>query len=266
MIPGIMSSDPATAWGEYFRNTVADMADRDLVDPSFGTLRPLPSVYDEDTFTMAVEALLSNQRQRQGGAALDTPQTPMGDRYADRRFRSLESFEGNRATVYQDHKGFRTVGVGFNMDAHGAREAWRAAGLPDTDFDATRDGRREMNPSEVRALADVTMERAERVVVQRLQGADLSEPQRLAMVSLAFNGPALLGPRLVSAVREGRHQDVVNEILYNSGTQSDPTRGVAVRRYHEAEMYVRTLPSGEQMLPPRADYLNNRGRPPMPST
>ena len=39
----------------------------------------------------------------------------------------LLGWEGLRTHVYDDGKGFMTVGVGFNMDAPGAQVEWEAA-------------------------------------------------------------------------------------------------------------------------------------------
>jgi GH24 family phage-related lysozyme (muramidase) len=137
---------------------------------------------------------------------------------------------------------------------------WADAGLDAAKFDAVREGRVRMSPTEVRQLADSTIESFERQVAEKFRGVDLNEGQRLALVSLAFNGGiGLVGPRLTEAVREGRTADAVNEILYHSGTRVEPR--LARRRYHEAQMFIGAL-DAPSSLPAFASYRANPTQPP----
>jgi GH24 family phage-related lysozyme (muramidase) len=223
----------------------------DLIPANVGVNSPLfpTNPRNGSDLVEAMGGWFSQQRIRQGGHALDTPRTPSGGLYADRRFEFVAVEEGIRETAYDDatgrsmvpgaqKRGNVTVGIGFNMERPDARNVWQQV-FPDggPDFEAVYEGRARLNRAQVRALFDHTINEAESIVNNRFRGVDLREGQRLALVSMAFNGPALIGPRITAAVREGRHDDAVRMIA----SASDARQPVlAPRRRREARIYSGT--------------------------
>lgn len=155
--------------------------------------------------------------------------------YIQSRLDFLKESEGFRTTAYDDHKGIVTVGIGFNMEAAGARDRWEKA-LPDVSFDKVRDGKARLNDAQVKRLFDVSVEEAEDVVDNRLGRTPLTEHQRAALVSLAFNSPGLIGPNLTGFIKEGDLDSVVMEILFRSNRTGH--KGLQNRRIEEAQMFA----------------------------
>lgn len=254
-----MFTPPGGVYDDVLLDTSLELGTRGLIDPANGTTRPLPGVRSPEEIMGIINGWFTERRAQQGGAAMDEAHAPRDASYADRRFRVLEQFEGTRTQVYRDNVGLRTVGIGFNMEQSGARAMWASAGLSPERFDTVRDGRERLSDPEVRQLADLTMDRAESIVNSRMAGVDLTEGQRLALVSMAFNAPALIGPKITAAMREGNLTAAVHEVLYNSGTANNPA--LARRRYHEATMLVGEM-DAQRYLP---NYNAYRANPSAPS-
>lgn len=194
----------------------------------------------------ALEPMFSAQRKRRRGAAFDTMETPVNATYRQRRFDFLKRHEAARTLAYDDAtgkpvtqgpvKGNVTVGIGFNMARPDAAEVFeRATGLDRSAFEAVKSGKRPLNQTEIRRLFDVTIQEAEDIVSQRI-GDDLPEHERLTAVSMAFNGPSLIGPKFTAAMKRGDRKAALHEILYNSNAKGIP--GLHNRRYAEARMFA----------------------------
>lgn len=238
------------------------------VVPSVGITKP----YNRESITSIDDVMaLTRQwsienKERKGGAAFDMPESAPTDTYRQRRFEFLSREEGIRTRAYDDAtglpvtdpsqvKGNITVGIGFNMDAPGNREDFkRATGLSDKDFDEVRAGKKRLTQEQVRKLFDYSVLEAEDFVKKKFKGVDLTEHQRIALVSLAFNNPSLIGPDLTRFVQEGNIAAARDEILNDSNRRKD--RGLAGRRYREAEMFVGPMNSAAAM-PPFSDYIRN---------
>lgn len=213
----------------------------------------------------ALQGHLSNHRADQGGAAMDKPGAPPQQTYAQRRYDFISAEEGIRDRAYDDSTGRPvvagrpavgnvTVGIGFNMDRPDARAVLRSAlGLGDDEFNAIYRGDRKLSPLEVRRLFDHTSKEAEQIVSERLRGVDLPEHQRVALVSLAFNHPGLIGPKLISALRKGDLKAARDEILFNSNKRK--IKGLAKRRFRESVMFS----GAGTPHPTLIDYLESQG-------
>ena len=246
---------------KYLNVGVRSQVSRGLVAPDNGVTKPLPKVNSVSQALDVMAGLRDEQVSRQGGAALDSYFDTPGDTYRDRRYDFLKDKEGVRYFSYDDatgkqitditkKKGLVTVGVGFNMDRADAREVWAKA-LPYLSFDDVYAGKRQLSGGEVRRLFDFTAQEAENVVNAKLKGTRIPEHQRLALVSLAFNNPSLLGPKLVAAVKAGDTSAALNEILHNSNRKK--VKGLGTRRYHEA--YVFAGDKAKAMLPDFTEYM-----------
>lgn len=64
--------------------------------------------------------------------------------------------------------------------------------------------------------------------------------ERTAILSLTYNSPSLIGPKLISAIENDNRAEAWYEIRYNSNSNSQLEaiqNGIAKRRYYESEMF-----------------------------
>lgn len=157
--------------------------------------------------------------------------------YLQRRFEFIgEGHEGWREKVYRDSRKLRTVGYGFNLEEPSNRELYkRALGKTDQDFDNLRDGNTALSLREGRILFEASAGAAERLISSKFSDIDLKGYERLALVSLAYNHPNLIGPNLTKYVREGNKEAVIDEITNRSNLHK--IKGIQNRRVAEAEMF-----------------------------
>ena len=214
---------------------------------------------------LIMDGIDKDHRAAMGGFASNTTETHPDDTYQQRRFDFLSSEEGTRTRAYDDAtgqplrkgrkvKGNVTIGIGFNMEAKGARDTFAmATGLTDEDFNAAKKGNLVLSREQVRGLFDETASQAERFVHNKFKGVNLMEHERLALVSMAFNSRSLIGPNLESFVRTGKIPAARDEILFKSNLRLK--RGVAGRRYREAAMFVGPG-IAESNLPPFDEYIS----------
>ena len=62
-------------------------------------------------------------------------------------------------------------------------------------------------------MFDYKVQESEKIVQDRLEGVPLNASQRIALVSMAYNSPALIGPNLVDHLKKGDAASVSYEIL-----------------------------------------------------
>lgn len=202
----------------------------------------------------ALGVAYDKQRERKGPHTMDYAYTD--EDYKTRRRAFLQHSEGYRNRAYKDHKGNVTIGIGYNMERAGARDDFRKVlGFSDADFDAVKSGKRALTDDQVNKLFDYTIQEAEDIVDSKLGDAakNLNEHQRMALVSLAFNLPGLIGPNLTRMLKEGDYKGALEGILWYSN--KDKHKGLANRRYREAAMFA-----GEDMgeaLPNYEEYIRN---------
>lgn len=262
-----MTLPTATSSEEFYQNlldsTVNTLTKRGLVSPSVGVTKPpsaTPIATAED-FMGAMDTILKDARVKKGGAAYDGFDTPVEDTYRQRRYDFISREEGVRDFAYDDKTGKRvtdpaakqgniTIGVGYNMDRGDGKEMFSKL-FPDLNYDEVYSGKARLNAAQTQRLFDQTIQEAEHHVAAKLQGVDLPEHQRLALVSMAFNNPSLIGPKLVDAIRRGDQEAAVNEILFNSNRSA--SRGLASRRYREAAMFMG--PTNTAALPDFKGYM-----------
>ncbi len=218
----------------------------DRVSASLGINKPLLDAdpADGNALVDTVYGWFSDHAVRQGGIALDTPTTPAGQTWRDRRRNALAAEEGTREWAYDDRTGRRvgtagavqgnvTVGIGFNMDRGDGPQVFQRLYGNDVSFDDVRNGRARLTRAQIDRLFDFNLDEAENIVNTRFRGVDLPEHKRLALISMAFNGPALLNRTLVDLVRSGRDEDAARHIE-NASNRQPVLRG---RRAREARMF-----------------------------
>jgi GH24 family phage-related lysozyme (muramidase) len=254
---------PRATMDDYY----TDLRDKALADAqlrggapeTLGVTKPQGAVRSAQELVDQIFTWGKQQYQRRGAAAYDRTDMNVSDSYSERRYMHLKAEEGVRTTAYDDAtgkplrpgvtpKGHPTVGIGFNLDRPDAPSVLnQVLGLGRDAFEAIKSGAQKLNDLQVRKLLDHTITEAENIVDTRLKGVNLTENQRVALVSMAFNGPALIGPRLIAAAKAGDHKGVAREIL--SGKQAV----LAGRRYREAALYL----GNDRMasLPALSEYM-----------
>lgn len=247
--------------------TARQLSDQGMVPSQAGVTQPLtqtPVNSPSEMFDNLFSWFRSN-KQVKGPSAVDGRNPSAGNTYRDRRYDFLSKEEGIRTAAYDDATGRRvvdpnqkrgniTVGVGFNMDRPDARNVWNAVFGNDVDFDKVYSGQSELNDDQVRRLFNFTAQEAETIVSNKFAGVDLEEHQRIALVSLAFNNPSLVGPNLTSQVRDGRWNEAIDEILHRSNRTKH--KGLASRRYREAALFAGST-SANSALPDYGEYMQN---------
>ena len=164
--------------------------------------------------------------------------------YTEQRFEMIAEAEAWRSESYWDGvksapngKGYRTVGYGYNMDSVGHKDLFMKTLQVGSDyFDSVHAGDIEITEAQGRKLFDAAVGEAESVIDNRLNGVDLNHQQRLALVSMAYNSPKLIGKNLVGHLKSGDIDKAVEEILYKSN--GSRMLGLYNRRYEEALTFV----------------------------
>ena len=97
----------------------------------------------------------------------------------------LAQHEASKNHVYTDTAGHPTVGIGFNLDRSGARDAMTAVGA---DYDAVRAGTQDLTDDQITQLAHTDTQHAVDVARNYYSGFDQLDPARQrALVDMSFN-------------------------------------------------------------------------------
>jgi GH24 family phage-related lysozyme (muramidase) len=218
----------------YAEGLLNSAKERGEVAKTEGVTKPvkIPEPKEGQTVFDAIEgwfkSLRSNQVKTKGLSEVSPG-------YRKSRYDFLREHEGFRNAVYKDHKGKRTVGIGFNMDATGAKDRFEKA-LPSVDFKEVYHGDRKLSDAEVNTLFEKTITEYEKIMDTKLGDVDLTEHQRVALLSMVFNNPSLLGPNLTKFVKDGDLNKAMEEILFKSNASSH--RGLQNRRVREAQFFM----------------------------
>ncbi|MGE0252720.1 MAG: hypothetical protein AB7G80_03195 [Dongiaceae bacterium] len=167
-----------------------------------------------------------------------------------------------------------TIGVGFNMDAPDARKNFnQALGQKDPAlFNAVRGGQA-LSAGQIGQLLEFSIMKARNAACRQLgmhaqnkQGSErewflggkkifsrLNANQQCALISMAFNNPALIGPKLTGFICEGEFDKAANEImspaLKNETQKSSKQRrlsGLDNRRLREAALFEGNIKAAMQ--------------------
>jgi GH24 family phage-related lysozyme (muramidase) len=106
--------------------------------------------------------------------------------------------------------------------------------------------RRSGNPSstftfnddeEIIKVYDQIAETFEKIINQKFSVSIPLSYERLALFSLAYNQPTLLGTGLQTAIKDGNRADAWYQIRYQSNGGESRSRGIAKRRYFESQIF-----------------------------
>lgn len=257
---------PGQWYQDYTSHMARQLAKQGFAPASSGITKE-PSaepITDAAGAIRTLSSLTGTQRQRKGPYAFENEMIPVNETYKSRRYDWFVREEGVRLAAYDDGvegvgpngRGYRTVGVGFNMDAPGHKDVFiKTLGVDSKFFDDVYAGKASITRDQAKALFEVKIQDAEKLLERKFGDINLSDNQRMSLLSLAYNGESLIGPKITAAVRSGNAQGVVDEILYNSnGGRSKSLRGIPARRWREANMFAG--PNSGLKLPAAKDYLS----------
>jgi len=169
-------------------------------------------------------------------AVFDDPSDQDRTNYLQRRFEFISEHEGWRSKTYEDTRGFRTVGFGFNLDEPTNRTLYKnVLNKTDEDFEALRNGQTELSNREGRILFEAAAGSAERLISNKFSDTDLKGYERLSLISLAYNSPKLIGPNLTKHIKSGDRKAAFDEIKFRSNGRK--SKGIQNRRDLEAQMF-----------------------------
>lgn len=116
-------------------------------------------------------------------------------KYEELLFLFIKNNEGERFYVYQDIKGNRTISVGYNMDALGAKEIWQQIFANQLSFDQVYSGKLAITAEQSRKLYEhkIRFNRKELEVMYGNFWHQFKANERLMVEDLYWNG----GNRLV---------------------------------------------------------------------
>lgn len=121
--------------------------------------------------------------------------------------------EGRENKSYDDSKGIRTVGQGFNLEKEGAREAIEDLGL---DYDKVVSGEQELTDAQIDSLfADDVTTAKDQIKGYVTNFDSLSTSQQNALVNLTFNmggSFATKFPKFVKALNAGNFDEAAKEL------------------------------------------------------
>jgi GH24 family phage-related lysozyme (muramidase) len=148
----------------------------------------------------------------------------------------IERLEGREVTVYKDENGIPTVGIGSNLKSPEVPAILRRMGLNPKKI---LSGKQQLSQKQIDYLYMRQMAEKELYFIKIAQkdfpSADIKLNERRALLSLMFNSPALIGPRMRKFLEENNDEKVVHEIILNSNRSKSP--GLQKRRIEEAKQY-----------------------------
>ncbi len=109
----------------------------------------------------------------------------------------IETLEGYSDSVYTCSANKKTVGVGFNMDAAGARELWGKLKIPE-DFNEVYNGQATLSRASVSKLVEKQWKHAENLAKSRtrqlgLQWSVFSPMKQFCLADICFNTGSIGG-------------------------------------------------------------------------
>lgn len=154
-------------------------------------------------------------------------------KYNEDRFNFITTEEGYNGSVHMVN-GIKHVGYGTNLEAN-----------PDIIKDVLNfspekiqklmAGDISLNQAQSRRLFDYKVQESERIVQKKLEGVPLNAHQRISLVSMAYNSPSLIGPNLVSHLKNSDMASVSYEILNKSN--GNKLKALDARRKREHDKF-----------------------------
>ncbi|MDR3473411.1 MAG: D-alanyl-D-alanine carboxypeptidase family protein [Devosia sp.] len=217
-----------------------------LIPMSAGVTAAVPTAGSYPGVFSTLSAQVDKAQATYGPRLTDRYSTSVGDSYRDQRFNLIAGFEGVKTRSYNDN-GKMAVGLGFQMDSPQAKATWAQALGDSASFDDVRAGKATITPAQAKSLFEHDVLYAEKVVNQATGGRALTQNQRLALVSVAYNAPARVSS-WGDTLKSGTTAQIQDLILHNSFNPNNPqANGLKQRRYNEASLFGNIQDSADTM-------------------
>lgn len=221
---GIMSEAEWT--NQYFSDVNRDMRAGGFMSPTDGSIK---QHYHGTNINSAIDKTHNAVLNYKGPSAFNTEDAD----YNQNRFDFIAAEEQYRNSMYM-LDGVPHIGYGLNLAANGdiAKEVLK---LDDKGYTKLLSGESLITERQGRLLFEAAVKDAENVVSNKLEGVPLNASQRIALVSMAYNAPALIGPNLTKHLKAGSAEDVSFEILNKSN--GNGLAALDARRKREHDMF-----------------------------
>jgi GH24 family phage-related lysozyme (muramidase) len=189
------------------------------------------------------EMILNSQKapERKPAGEIDKDYIAKRNRFIEEMESGPGASEQKEFDVYKDSKGLRTIGHGYNIDAPGQFDKMKKIlGLSDEEADAIVSGEMSISKEQADKLFNFSAKKAERQLDEKLQsigGVQLTSDQRAALVSMIYNSPKLIGPKILEALKSGNYEEVARLISITSDFQKRKHPGLPIRRRKEAALF-----------------------------
>jgi GH24 family phage-related lysozyme (muramidase) len=223
-------TDPAAFQSEMHKMIRENLQSGGFIPPTDGLTTP--ALTDGEDTGSFFKNLTNKVTTTLGSKAFDTP----SNNYEQSRFNFIAGEEGFSAKAYKDSLKLITIGYGFNLSDKGNfAMAARVLNKTPAQMLSLRNGTTNISNTEARTLFESSAANAESIINNTFKDVPLNSGQRLSLVSLAYNHPALIGPKLTKAIKGGDFEAADHEIRSNSNKYG--IKGIQNRRGREADMF-----------------------------
>lgn len=165
--------------------------------------------------------------------------------YKTLQYQFIKANEGCTLKPYRDTEGNVTVGIGFNMDANGAQQAWSAVFGNSPSFDSVYDDGVALTDDDVRNLFNFCIQqRLEQL--KHIYGQNwfkLRPNERLSIVDSYYNAPSLVNEhthfyKYINQYVDTNDSEFLQQAINEIQNDSNPSQnnGLQNRRDVEAAM------------------------------
>jgi GH24 family phage-related lysozyme (muramidase) len=149
----------------------------------------------------------------------------------------MKRHEGYRRSVYGDRKEIPTIGIGANLTVGDTQEILKDMGY---DIHNVLSGQVELSDNEIMDLYQRQLKNRERLFEslrsKSFPGSEITPDEKRALMSLYFNSPKLIGPKMRKALATNDDFAAAKEILL--GSNPGNVKGVQTRREAETKMFL----------------------------
>jgi GH24 family phage-related lysozyme (muramidase) len=218
-----------------YENTHNEMTISGFLPPSENITVPAHyKKFDQSNPSEVYDSMFNQALAYHGPAGLGEP-----GEYNQNRFDFITTEEGYNGSVHKVN-GINHVGYGTNLEAN-PTIVQDVLGFSPEKYQKLLAGEIILNEAQSRRLFDFKVQESEKIVQSRLEGVPLNANQRISLVSMAYNSPALIGPNLIKHLKGGDAASVSYEILNLSN--ANKLKGLDSRRQREHDKFFGNNPS-----------------------
>ena len=166
----------------------------------------------------------------QDGYQGDSLTTNFDDTMQEEVLANVRREEGFSSVAYEDGNDL-SIGYGFFLGRKDAKPRLEAMGY---DWQKIRSGEQGITKPDAEALMLQVIQQQNRRLDREFDKLD--RHQRIALLDLAYNCPACVGPKLIKAIKEGDLEEAAREIAYRSNRGNNEV--LAGRRVREAIQFL----------------------------